>query len=115
MPLRVIRSNPRSHGEKIVNAMYEDRDHVLWMATTGALNRINRRCGEFTSDQPPGHGLSSDVSAITEDRGGGLWTGSHGAGLNQFSRSTGLFKTDLLEPDSPFSVSSHIRSRVLID
>src|SRR5580704_11505045 len=70
MPLRVVRSSPRSHGEKIVNAVYEDRDHVLWMATTGALNRINRRSGESTSYQPPGQGLSSDVIAITEDRVG---------------------------------------------
>ena len=115
MPLRVIRSNPRSHGEKIVNAVYEDRDHVLWMATTGALNRINRRSGEFTSYQPPGHGLSSDVIAITEDRGGGLWTGSYGAGLSRFDRRTGLFKTYLHEPDNPFSLSSNIVSRMLID
>jgi ligand-binding sensor domain-containing protein/signal transduction histidine kinase len=115
MPLRVIRSNPRSHGEKIVNAVYEDGDHVLWMATTGALNRINRRSGEFTSYQPPGHGLSSDVIAITEDRGGGLWTGSYGAGLSRFDRRTGLFKTYLHEPDNPFSLSSNIVSRMLID
>jgi len=115
MPLRVIRSNPRSHGEKIVNAVYEDSDHILWMATTGALNRINRSSGEFTSYQPPGHGLSSDVIAITEDRAGGLWIGSYGAGLSRFDRRTGRFRTYLHEADNPSSLSNNIVSRVLID
>jgi signal transduction histidine kinase/ligand-binding sensor domain-containing protein len=114
-PLRVTRSNPRSHGEKIVGALYEDRDHVLWMATTGALNSINRRTGEFTSFQPPGQGLSSDVVAITEDRGGGLWIGSYGAGLSRFDRKTGRFKTYLHEPNHPSSLSNNIVSRMLID
>jgi signal transduction histidine kinase/ligand-binding sensor domain-containing protein len=115
MPLRVIRSNPHSYGEKIVNAVYEDRDRLLWMATTGALNRINRRSGESTSYQPPGQGLSSDVIAVTEDRAGGLWIGSYGAGLSRFDRRTGRFKTYLHEPDNPSSLSNNIVSRMLID
>jgi len=114
MPL-VTRNNPRSHGEKIVNAVYEDHGHVLWVATPGALNRINRGSGEFTSYQPPGQGLSSDVIAITEDRGGGLWIGSYGAGLSRFDRRTGRFKTYLHEPDNPSSLSNNIVSRMLID
>ena len=115
MPLRVMGSNPRSHGENIVGAIYEDRDHILWIATIGALNRINRRSGESTAYQPPGQGLSSDVIAITEDRGGGLWIGTFGAGLSQFDRRTGRFKTYLHEPENPSSLSSNIVSRMLID
>jgi signal transduction histidine kinase/ligand-binding sensor domain-containing protein len=114
MPL-VTRSNPRSHGEKIVNAVYEDRGQALWVATPGALNRINRRSGEFTSYQPPGQGLSSDVIAITEDRGGSLWIGSYGAGLSRFDPRTGRFRTYLHEPDNPSSLSNNIVSRMLID
>jgi len=115
MPLRLMRSNPRSHGEKIVNAVYEDRDRVSWMATTGALNRINRKSGESTAYQPPGQGLSSDVIAITEDRAGGLWIGTFGAGLSRFDRRTGLFKTYLHEPHNLSSLTSNIVSRILID
>ena len=115
MPLRVMRSNPRSHGENIVGAVYEDHDQILWMATTGAVNRINRRSGESTAYQPPGQGLSSDVIAITEDRGGRLWIGSYGAGLSQFDRRTGRFETYLHEPENPSSLSSNIVSRMLID
>jgi ligand-binding sensor domain-containing protein/two-component sensor histidine kinase len=111
----VTRSNPRSHGEKIVNAVYEDHGHVLWVATPGALNRINRGSGEFTSYRPPGQGASSDVIAITEDRGGGLWIGTYGAGLSRLDRRTGRFKTYLHEPDNPSSLSNNIVSRMLID
>ena len=112
MPL-VTRINPRSHGEKIVNAVYEDHDHVLWIATPGALDRMNRRSGEITSYQPPG--LASDVIAITEDRRGGLWIGTFGAGLNRFDKRTRRFKTYLHEPDNHSSLSSNIVSRMLID
>jgi signal transduction histidine kinase/ligand-binding sensor domain-containing protein len=114
MPL-VTRNNPRSHGENIVGAVYEDHDQILWMATTGALNRINRRSGESTAYQPPGQELSSDVIAITEDRGGGLWIGTYGAGLSRFDRRTGRFKTYLHKPDNPYSLSNNIVSRMLID
>ena len=114
MPL-VTRNNPRSHGENIVGAVYEDHDQILWMATTGALNRINRRSGESTAYQPPGQGLSSDVIAITEDPGGGLWIGTYGAGLSRFDRRTGRFKTFLHKPENPSSLSNNIVSRMLID
>ena len=115
LPLRAMRSNPRSHGENIIGAVYEDHNQILWVATTGALNRINRRSGESTAYQPPGQGLSSDVIAITEDRGGGLWIGSYGAGLSWFDRRTGRFKTYLHEAENPSSLSSNIVSRMLID
>jgi signal transduction histidine kinase/ligand-binding sensor domain-containing protein len=115
MPLRVMRSNPRSHGENIVSAVYEDHDQILWMATTGALNRINRRSGESAAYQPPGQGLSSDVIAITEDRSGGLWIGTYGAGLSRFDRRTGRFKTYLHKPEDSSSLSNNIVSRMLID
>ena len=115
MPLRAMRSNPRSHGENMVGAIYEDHDQVLWIATTGALNRINPRSGESAAYQPPGQGLSSDVIAITEDRAGGLWIGTYGAGLSQFDRRTGQFKTYLHDPEKPSSLSNNIVSRMLID
>jgi ligand-binding sensor domain-containing protein/signal transduction histidine kinase len=115
MPVRVMRSSPSSHGEKIVGAIYEDHDQILWIATTGALNRIDRRSGESTAYQPPGQGLSSDVIAITEDREGGLWIGTYGAGLSELDRKTGRFKTFLHEPENPSSLSNNVVSRMLID
>ena len=114
-PLRVSDSAGRSHGEKIVNAVYEDPRHILWLATTGAFTRINRQSGDAISYTPPGQGLSSDVIAITEDRVGGLWVGTYGAGLSRFDRRTGRFRTYLHDPDRASSLSSDIVSRMLID
>jgi ligand-binding sensor domain-containing protein/two-component sensor histidine kinase len=115
VPLDITRSNPRSHGERIVNAVYEGRNHELWMATTGTLTRINRLSGDVTSYHTPGQDVSSDVIAITEDRAGGLWVGTYGAGLSRLDRRTGRFQTYLHDPDRASSLSSDIVSRILID
>ncbi len=108
-----IRNNPRGHGARIVSAVYEDHDHKLWIATPGAINRIDRRSGDLTTYRPPGP--QSDVIAITEDRDGGLWIGSYGVGLSRLDRKTGRFKTYLHEPGNPSSLSNNIVSRMLID
>jgi signal transduction histidine kinase/ligand-binding sensor domain-containing protein len=114
-PLRVTTSTARSQGDEMVNAVYEDHHHVLWLATTGAFTRINRRSGDATSYTPPGQGLSSDVIAITEDRVGGLWVGTYGAGLSRFDRRSERFTTYLHDPDRASSLSSDIVSRMLVD
>jgi signal transduction histidine kinase/ligand-binding sensor domain-containing protein len=114
-PFGVANSTAPSHGESIVNAVYEDPRHVLWLATTGALTRIDRRSGDAVSFKSPGQGLSSDVIAITDDRVGDLWVGTDGAGLSRFDRRTGRFTTYLHDPDRASSLSSDIVSRMLID
>jgi signal transduction histidine kinase/ligand-binding sensor domain-containing protein len=115
MPLRLSRSNPNSLGETFVNAIYEDHKGELWTATTGALNRIDRKSGKSTSYLPPGRGLSNDVIAITEDREGTLWIGTFGAGLSRVDRKTGRYKTYRHDPANPSSLSSDIVSRLLVD
>jgi signal transduction histidine kinase/ligand-binding sensor domain-containing protein len=113
--LRVATSTARSQGDKIVNAVYEDHRHVLWLATTGALTGIDRRSGDATSYKPPGQGLSSDVIAITEDPAGRLWVGTYGAGLSRFDRRSERFTTYLHDPNRASSLSSDVVSRMLID
>ena len=114
VPLPPSRSSPSSHGGKFVNAVYEDHHGVLWTATRGALNRINRGSGESISYRSPGT-ESNDVITITEDQRGDLWVGTFGAGLSRFDRRTGRFKTYLHLPGTASSLSSNIVSRILID
>jgi ligand-binding sensor domain-containing protein/signal transduction histidine kinase len=114
-PLIITSSSLRSHGEKLLNAVYEDRNHELWMATAGALTRLNRLSGDVTSYQTPGQDVSSDVIAIAEDRAGSLWVGTYGAGLSRLDRRTGGFQTYLHDRDRASSLSSDIVSRILID
>jgi len=47
MPLLRRPSNPHSFGETFVNAIYEDHQGVLWIGTTGALIRIDRKSGQY--------------------------------------------------------------------
>jgi ligand-binding sensor domain-containing protein len=115
MPLSRNQNNPNSLGEPFVNAVYEDHEGVLWTATTGALNRVDRRSGQSVSYLPPGPVLSNDIIAIHEDASGSLWVGTVGAGLSRFDRKTGRYKTYRHEPNNPSSLSDNRVSRLLID
>jgi len=115
MPLLPRPSNPNSFGETFVNAIYEDHQGILWIGTTGALIRIDRKSGQYTSYLPPGPGLDNDIVAITEDRSGVLWVGSMGAGLGRFDRRTGRFKTYRHHASDPSSLSDDAVSRVFVD
>jgi signal transduction histidine kinase/ligand-binding sensor domain-containing protein len=115
MPLMRQPSNPNSFGETFVNAIYQDHQGILWVGTTGALIRIDRKHGQYTSYPPPGPGLENDIVAITEDRLGTLWIGTIGAGLNRFDRNTGRFKTYRHHASDPSSISDDAVSRILVD
>ena len=114
-PLLYRPSNSNSFGETFVNAIYEDHHGVLWIGTTGALIRIHRKSGQYTSYLPPGPGLNNDIVAITEDRSGVIWVGTMGAGLGRFDKRTGRFKTYRHHASDPSSLSDNAVSRVFVD
>ena len=37
----------------LVSAIYEDRQGILWIGTSGALNRIDRKTGQYTAYRRP--------------------------------------------------------------
>ena len=76
----------------LVGAIYEDRQGILWMGTAGALNRIDRKTGQYTAYRSAGPAFNTDVTAIIEDSSGTLWVGTYGHGLKRFDRRTGQFK-----------------------
>jgi ligand-binding sensor domain-containing protein len=107
--------SPNSLGEYIVNAIYEDRDGVLWVGITGSLLRIDPKSGEYEFFRPSGSRLHFDPIAITEDRGGNLWVGTVTEGLYRFDRSTGKFKNYVHHPDDPSSLSANTIIRIFVD
>src|SRR5262249_34245230 len=115
MPLLRRPSNPNSFGEAFVNAFYEDQQGVLWIGTTGALIRINRKSEQYTSYLPPGPGLNNDIVAITKDHSGALWVGTMGGGLGRFDQRAGQFKTFRHQASDPSSLSDDAVSRVFVD
>jgi ligand-binding sensor domain-containing protein len=106
----------KSTSDPFVGAIYEDNDGILWVGTSEALNRIDRKAGQCTSyRRETGPGTSTDVIAIGEDRSGDLWVGTYGHGLLRFDRRTRQFKTYRHNPADPYSLSSDIVARLLVD
>jgi ligand-binding sensor domain-containing protein/signal transduction histidine kinase len=107
--------NPNSLSGTMVNGIYEDRDGTLWISTISALNRVDRKTGQYTFYRTAGPGVYSPPIAITEDRSGIFWVGSDGLGLIRFEPRTGMFKTFRHSLTDRFSLSSDIVTRPLID
>jgi signal transduction histidine kinase/streptogramin lyase len=107
--------SPNSLGEYIVNAIYEDRDRVLWVGITGSLLRIDPRSGDYAFFRPSGSRLHFDPIAITEDSQGSLWVGTVTQGLYRFNRSTGQFQNYVHRPDDPTSLSANTIIRIFVD
>ena len=108
--------NPNSKVERFVGALYVDHQGILWVGTPDRLNRIDREAELYTSyrrpDRPAGN---IDVIAIGEDGFRNLWIGTYGHGLLRLDRSTGRFKVYRHDPDHPYSLSSDIVTRFLVD
>jgi signal transduction histidine kinase/streptogramin lyase len=76
-------------GEKLVNVLYEDRGGALWLGTTGALDRLDRVSGRYTSFEVPGRGITTDVLSLAQDSSGAMWVGTSGFGLYRLNPSSG--------------------------
>jgi PAS domain S-box-containing protein len=107
--------NPNSLSGTMVNGIYEDREGILWISAIDALNRVDRKTGQYTLYRTAGVGVSPRPSAIIEDRSGFIWLGSDGHGLTRFDPKTGHFKTFRHSPTDRFSLSNDIVSQLLID
>jgi PAS domain S-box-containing protein len=107
--------NPNSLSGTMVNGIYEDREGILWISAINALNRVDRKTGQYTSYRTAAPGVSQRPTAIIEDRSGFLWVGSDNHGLTQFDPKTGLFRTFRHSPTDRFSLSSDRITGLFID
>jgi PAS domain S-box-containing protein len=107
--------NSNSLSGTMVNGIYEDRERILWIAAIDALNRVDRKTGQYTFYRTAGPGVSPRPTAIIEDRSGFLWVGSDSRGLTRLDPTTGLFRTFRHSPTDRFSLSSDFVVRLLID
>ena len=99
-------------------AILEDRDGKIWIATANGLNAFDKRTGTFTRYlHVPGdpHSLNgNNVLALFEDREGLLWVYTD-AGQNRFDTSKGMFTDHDEIPAGPEAVSAGTVHAVLED
>jgi len=118
-------SDPYSLGDDVIEALYEDRSGIVWIATAGGVNKYSRRANRFThyrglpvvrEDTPGRYGLSdSKVQAIAEDTDGSLWAATFGGGLNRLDRESGALAVYKNDPADYTSLMSDDVSAVYMD
>jgi signal transduction histidine kinase/ligand-binding sensor domain-containing protein len=97
----------------LVTTIFEDSDRILWIGTTGKLNRIDRKTGQ--DDVAPASAAKSDILAIVQDRSGTLVAGTYRDGLQKIDRKTGLLTPYGRDPRRPSNQSESPIVRFLID
>jgi ligand-binding sensor domain-containing protein len=97
----------------LVTSIYEDHRKVLWIGSTGALNRIDRLHGANTV--PPGVGANGEVLSIIEDRSGTLVAGTFWQGLQQLNATTGKAEPYLRRRGAASNQKEHPIMRLYID
>jgi ligand-binding sensor domain-containing protein/signal transduction histidine kinase len=108
-------NNPNSLSSTMVDAIFEDREGILWISSDDALNRLDRKTGQYTTYRTEGPRIPVEADSIVEDRRGILWIATAGHGLKRFDRKTGSFQTFVHNPNDRFSLSSNFMTRLLID
>ncbi len=97
----------------LVTAVYEDRNKVLWIGSTGGLNRIDRTHGKNTV--APGVGVKGEILSILEDPSGTLVAGSFREGLQQLNPATGQAEPYHSPRGIPSNQSTNAIMRLLFD
>ena len=113
-----------SENFSLVNNLYEDRAHNLWVAADGGLSRFDRATGtfeHFTHDpDDPNSLLGNRVLSVNEDRKGNLWIaskipGTNVSGLQRYDPATGVFTNFRHDPGDPNSLGDDRAGGVLED
>ncbi len=102
---RVSVENGLSHGA--VWSILQDSRGFLWAGTMEGLNRYDGYGFRIYKHHPddPDSLSDSEVLALAEDRGGGLWIGTRSGGLNRFDRGEERFEHFRHDPDDGSSLS----------
>ncbi len=119
---KIFRFNPRdttSLARNYIEALYEDKEGVLWVGTKGGLSRFNRTSETFTNfraDGKPQSLSNAYVTSIVDDaRGEYLWVGTYGGGLCRMDKKTGQFTTYRKNPNDAGALQSDIVWRLAAD
>ncbi len=110
--------DPNSLNSNTVRAVVEDHEGTIWVGTESAgLDRLDLDAGSGDDKakvrfrhyaHDPGNPLSigsNNILSLFEDRSGKIWIGTADAGLDQFSKDTGIFVHYRSDPGDSNSLS----------
>lgn len=92
---RFIRIKGKNLDKSCIYQVYQDTDHVLWIATydNGLIKMDqNGQLTQYAYSKKAGSISSNKVICMLDDEHGNLWLGTDGSGLNVLNKKTGKFK-----------------------
>lgn len=104
---KLIPYNPEGQINKIITStlgeVYEDPSGIIWLATTGGLQRVDKKTDQvmtFRTDPLFSGSLSNNtVESVLVDRNGHLWVGTTN-GINKWTANTKSFQSYRIKPSS---------------
>jgi signal transduction histidine kinase/ligand-binding sensor domain-containing protein/CheY-like chemotaxis protein len=89
----------------------------MWFGTQDGLNRYDGYEFKIYKEDPddPFSISANFITSIFEDRGGTLWIGTQGGGLNSFNRETEQFTRYQNDPSDPNSLSWNVVTEIYED
>jgi ligand-binding sensor domain-containing protein/serine phosphatase RsbU (regulator of sigma subunit) len=86
-------SDPASIGNDDIRCIYEDRNGLIWVGSSGGVSIYNKAASAFTVyrhiDGVPASISGNDISAVYEDSRKTLWLGSTDGGVDYYNNITG--------------------------
>ena len=91
--------DPASISNNQVWCVYQDKQEIIWIGTSGGLNKLipseNKNSNDtfihYSHDFRNPSSLRIISNLIYEDNSGNFWIGTEGGGLNKFDRKNGQF------------------------
>ena len=90
-----IRIKGKNLDKSCIYQVYQDKDHMLWIATyDNGLIRMdkNNRLTQYAYSKKSGSLSSNKIICMLDDERGNLWLGTDGGGLNVLNKKTGSIK-----------------------
>ena len=100
-----------------VEAIIEDRSHVLWVATLGGLSKTDLKPAKFKKHQhiegDPSTISANQVGTLFQDQAGNLWVGTFDGGLNRIDAQSGEVTVfgDKRQSKLPFRVVADLKEK----
>jgi signal transduction histidine kinase/ligand-binding sensor domain-containing protein len=95
---RHVPTDTHSLSDDTVWSLHRDREGVLWVGTSGGLDRFDPEAEQFSNHPAP------PIFTVHEDREGVLWVGTWDGGLGRLDRETGKWAFYQNDPSDPHSL-----------